>query len=68
MNDSELDMICKKKLDKKYYFLAEKSFCKDDNPKVVFFHWFCLNPQEQVAENRDPLGIFIIKQVNLAIK
>ena len=38
MNDSELDLTCKKKLDKKYYFLAEKSFCKDDKPKVVFFH------------------------------
>ena len=29
MNDSELDMICKKNLDKKYYFLTEKYFCKD---------------------------------------
>ena len=36
MNDSELDMICKKNLDKKYYFLAEKSFCKDDRPYLFF--------------------------------
>ena len=38
MNDSELhvDMTCKKNLDKKYYFLAEKYFCKDDEPNLYF--------------------------------
>ena len=38
MSDSELDLTCKKNLDKKYYFLAEKYFCKDDSPFLVFFH------------------------------
>ena len=36
MNDSGVDPIDKKNLDKKYYFLKEKSFCKDDEPKLFF--------------------------------
>ena len=40
MNDSELDLTCKKNLDKNYYFFAEKSSCKDDNTHPKKFHFF----------------------------
>ena len=36
MNDSEQNLICKKNLDKKHYFFAEKSSGKDDNTKLFF--------------------------------
>ena len=58
MNDSEIDMTCKKNLDKKYYFLAEKYFCKDDKPNLGFFLDFAKMrgvSQEHIAENRELL-------------
>ena len=45
MNGSELDPTCKKNLDKKYYFLAEKSFCKDDKPNLFFSLDFAKMPR-----------------------